>query len=261
MHPLSDLADKWPHLLPNTLILGTPGLMRGEFARLLATRQKLVPITLPPTRTVDDARVVSELLTTRRSRQAILTCLDGANQRVMEILLKDVEENQHNYLIMWSNSSLPTLASRCQTIRMPVPRMDEAVAQVMWKHPDVSESRAAQAVALDPVPGRALQSLEALEAGRPNALSIIRAAALDDQQLLLTASTSAKEATLLALRVFLTEAITRRWVAFSPADHPNLHRIDTNTLLRALPPLERRSSGPAGKAYIVGRILTPARED
>jgi DNA polymerase-3 subunit delta' len=112
---------------------------------------------------IDQIRTLNYFLGLSRSyspcRVAIITPAERMNVNAANGLLKSLEEpaQDTHILLLTSHPAvlLPTIRSRCQTMRMPVPQRDEALAwlqQQMVQHPPE--------VLLDAARGRPLEALE-----------------------------------------------------------------------------------------------------
>lgn len=253
---LSRVVASVDPLPPNVLLWGAQGCGRGAVARGIADKHNLTFLS-PPSSTLDDVRQIVTLLSSRRSRMLLAVRLDGVHERGSELLLKVLEENTTNHVAVIAEHPKPTIISRCMSVRIPPLPADE-VAQVLTSAHGISEARAEAACTLSTIPLHAIMLLDALEAGRSNAMAVLRAAEEGDNGLLSAACFNADLATLIALGVFCKEAISGRWGVFTPSDFTALHTIPQQKFVQALEIVNTRRESPRSSTYVVGKLLSAA---
>lgn len=249
---LQRVVDQFPTLSASVLLWGARGSGRHAVAAGLAARfgKRLVVVRA---RSVEDVRGVVGLVSARQSSRLLVVDVDGVGERGQHILLKVLEENVANHVVVIAEHPLPTVVSRCVVARMSALPRDE-VAQVLCEVHQVAQARAEAAAGLSAIPVRALSLLEGLESGRANAMAVLRAAREGDVGLLSVAAFNADSATLVALGVYCSEALSGRWEAFAEVGGWGVSR---ERLVRALTVCGEGDTNRArSSTYVVGKLLS-----
>lgn len=156
---------------------GDDGLACGECRSCEVFRSAAHPdfsrVSVPDDKqiiTVDQIRTLNQFLELSRSyspvRVAVIDAADAMNVNAANSLLKTLEEPApYTHILLFSlraGQLLPTIRSRCQQIRMPVPAQAAALS---WLEGQLQEADAAPDTA--PVQQQSAEQLLKLAAGRP----------------------------------------------------------------------------------------------